>query len=75
MVNNYVKFLKGSPDAYANCTKASDTLYFIYTEGSKTGKLYLGDILISNGATENGQIPESIIDTLAELLDVDVSLK
>lgn len=72
---NYVRFLKGSPDAYRACEKQDDTLYFVYTSGSTTGKLYLGNILISNGATEEGPIPENVIDTLAELLDVDVTLK
>lgn len=72
---NYVKFLKGSPDAYKACEKQDDTLYFVYTNGSTTGKLYLGNILISNGATEDGPVPENVVDTLAELLDVDITLK
>lgn len=74
-MTDYVKFLKGSPEAYQNCEKNEDTLYFIYTNGSTTGRLYLGNILISNGATEDGPIPENVIDELSELLDVDVTLK
>lgn len=49
-MTSYVKFLKGSRKAYdkLHC-KQEDTLYFVYDEDETEGKLYLGDILISDG--------------------------
>lgn len=49
-MTSYVKFLKGSKKAYdkLHC-KQEDTLYFVYDENETEGKLYLGDILISDG--------------------------
>ena len=54
MGENYVKFLRGTQSAYDILTeKRSDTLYFIVDPGMATGKLYLGEALISGGMTEN----------------------
>jgi hypothetical protein len=54
---NYVKFLRGTPAAYANLAeKNKDTLYFIYEEDESNGLLYLGSKLIagsSNDVIEN----------------------
>lgn len=48
---NYVKFLRGTPTAFANlATKDSNTLYFISEKNSNIGKLYLGDVLIAGGS-------------------------
>lgn len=49
-MTSYVKFLKGSKKAYdkLHC-KQEDTLYFVYDKDETEGKLYLGDILISDG--------------------------
>lgn len=45
---NWVKFLRGTPAAYAKIeNKDSNTLYFISEKGATTGSLYLGDKLIS----------------------------
>ena len=72
--NPYVKFLKGSPAAYANLTeKDPDTLYFITgtnESGVHTGKLYLGATLIAGTTTVDGS---ELIDTLSELLDVNTT--
>lgn len=73
--NNYVKFLRGTPDAYKNCSKDKDTLYFITTPGSLVGKLYLGETLIAGSITGDENIPEGVIDSLSELLDVDLTEK
>lgn len=68
---NYVKFLRGTPSAYASLeTKDSDTLYFITATDASVGKLYLGDVLVAGNVTPDGT---SIIDTLGELTDVNLS--
>ena len=67
---NYVKFLRGTPTAYAALAeKDKDTLYFITAEGQKLGKIYLGEVLVAGNVTAEG---DSIIDSLAELIDVDL---
>lgn len=68
---NYVKFLRGTPSAYAALeTKDNDTLYFIIATGASYGKLYLGDILVAGNVTADGT---DIIDSLGELVDVKLS--
>lgn len=68
---NYVKFLRGTPEAFAAlATKESDTIYFIFNEDENYGKLYIGNRLVSDQTSS-----DSIVDTLAELTDVDVSVK
>ena len=48
MAINYVKFIRGTPTAFAKLSqKDNDTLYFISESSSKTGCLYLGEKLIS----------------------------
>lgn len=74
---NYVKFLRGTPEQYKSAVKNSDTLYFIMPstfgeDAEKVGSLYLGDVLLAGNLTDNGS---SIIDTLDELKDVDLSTK
>lgn len=51
MAYNYVKFQRGTLNAYNRLTnKDKDTLYFIYAdEHNQYGSLYLGDKLISGG--------------------------
>lgn len=42
-MNNYVKFMRGTPEAYANLKiKDNNTLYFISEADEPIGKLYLG---------------------------------
>lgn len=68
---NYVKFQRGTIAAYDAQKTANkinnDTLYFVYENASSTtGKLYLGQKLISGGAGTD--IPETL-SALAEVLD------
>ena len=70
-MTNYVKFLRGTPSAYAALSpKDKDTLYFIVATGATVGKLYLGDILVAGSVTPDG---ENIIDSLGELIDVNLA--
>lgn len=59
---NYVKFFRGTPKAYANTVKNSDTLYFVSESDSNIGSLYLGSKLISGE-----------INSLTELEDILLS--
>ena len=69
-MTNYVKFLRGTPSAFASLeTKDKDTLYFISAIDSTVGKLYLGDILVAGNVTPEG---DSIVDSLGELIDVNL---
>ena len=69
-MTNYVKFLRGTPSAFAALeTKDKDTLYFISAIDATVGKLYLGDILVAGSVTPEG---DSIIDSLGELIDVNL---
>ena len=68
---NYVKFLRGTPTAYAALpSKDKDTLYFITAPDSSVGKIYLGEVLVAGSVTDDGT---SIIDSLAELVDIDLT--
>lgn len=65
---NYVKFLRGTPTAWAKISevdKDKDTLYFISENEGKTGQLYLGPKLII------GEI--SNINNIGDLQDVLIS--
>lgn len=63
-LSNYVKFLRGTPTAYAQLTsKDADTLYFISEKGASTGTLYLGAMAIAGGSV-------TAATTLNELTDV-----
>lgn len=65
IISNYVKFRRGTPEAFANlANKDSDTLYFIYEEDELTGELYLGQKLIAGAGEISGAT------TLAGLTDV-----
>lgn len=63
---NYVKFQRGSEQAYANlAVKNQDTLYFVYDGQDATkAKLYLGERLLSGVGAGTG------VTTLAELEEV-----
>lgn len=63
----YVKFLRGSIDAYNSSNKDSNTLYFVWDDENKiTGSLYLGATKISAGSVED-------IDLLVD--DLSISKK
>ena len=67
-LENYVKFLRGTPAAYnALIEKDKDALYFISEKDSKYGTLYLGSKVIAG----EGSAPESI--TLNSLKDVAIN--
>ena len=60
---NYVKFLRGTPNAYAQLTpKDDDTLYFVAEKDADHGVLYLGEKLISGSLSGS--------TTLQDLTDV-----
>lgn len=63
----YVKFLRGTPTAWAkilDSEKNTDTLYFISEPGSTTGKLYLGPKLISNSDLTSATSIKDLNDVL-----------
>lgn len=63
----YVKFFRGTPTAFENLlTKNEDTLYFISVKGEKTGKLYLGEKLISNNINSVADLEDILLSELAE---------
>lgn len=68
VLSNYVKFLRGTPDAYSKCQKDPDTLYFVSVEGESVGQLWIGDKLITMETTDEG-----VLNYLHELADVDTS--
>lgn len=61
-LGNYVKFLRGTPNAYQLATKDPDTLYFISENDADRGVLYLGEKLISGSLSAS--------TSLADLTDV-----
>ena len=60
----YVKFLRGTTEAYEKCQKNSDTLYFITEQDQSNGKLYLGEKLLT-GTTD---LKEFSIGALKDVL-------
>ena len=69
-INNYVKFQRGSQEAY-NALKAAgtldnNTLYFIYDEtNNSTGALYMGTRVISGGDVT---VASATLDDLADVI-------
>lgn len=62
-LGNYVKFLRGTPNAYSQLSpKDPDTLYFVSEKNADRGVLYLGDKLISGSLSSS--------TTLSDLTDV-----
>lgn len=52
--DQFVKFVRGTPAAFERLSpKLRNTLYFITEDGATTGKLYLGEVLISNCLGQN----------------------
>lgn len=76
MAANYVRFNRGSPEAYANLIKKnSDTLYFVYSSDSDKGSLYLGDRLISGNVSNITDLEDLIITELQDkqILQYDIA--
>ena len=66
----YVKFYRGTPDAFNKLTiKDADTLYFIAETDALVGQLYLGSKLISGGST-TGDSPVITDISLSDLKGV-----
>ncbi len=64
-LENYVKFLRGTPSQYDNLvTKDKDTIYFIAEKDSDFGSLYLGSQLI----TSAGQPETATLDSLKDVM-------
>lgn len=65
-LGNYVKFLRGTPNAYSQLTpKDDDTLYFVAERDADRGVLYLGEKLISgslSGSTTLQDLTDVLID-------------
>lgn len=64
---NYVKFLRGTPTAWAKIAeqdKNTDTLYFISEAGAAYGDLYLGPKLISKGGLTSATSMKDLNDVL-----------
>lgn len=71
-MENYVKFRRGTPEAYKNLVlKDDDTLYFIVDQSNDNVQLYLGSKLISDGQTSNGENGDLIL-SLGDLQDTDI---
>ena len=67
MMNNYVKFMRGTPKAFAAlAVKDNNTLYFISETDANSGKLYLGEKEI---VCDNNSVAATF---LKDLLDVDL---
>jgi hypothetical protein len=63
---NYVKFMRGSTNAYNKLqVKDDDTLYFLSDNDGKEGSLYLGTKLIAGpdvaGATSLGELSDILL--------------
>lgn len=69
IVEQYVKFQRGTPTAYKNYPfKDSDTFYFVAEADSDIGQLYLGEQLVSASLTT-----DAAIAYLSELKDVNTT--
>lgn len=66
MAVNYVKFYRGTPLAFENAIKNSDTLYFIAESDSSKGELYLGEKLISGGVSSLSELEDLLIDEVKD---------
>ena len=75
MAANYVRFYRGSPEAYAKELKNNDTLYFVYSSDSNKGSLYLGDRLISGNISNITDLEDLIITELQDkqILQYDIA--
>ena len=78
MAINYVKFIRGTPTAFAKLSqKDNDTLYFISETSSKKGSLYLGEKLISESITNFEDLSNILLENVQDknLLSYDSNSK
>lgn len=65
MAVNYVKFFRGTPNAFEKlAVKNNDTLYFISETDEAKGSLYLGSKLISGNISSINDLEDILIDDL-----------
>ena len=64
MAVNYVKFYRGSLQAYNAAIKNNDTLYFITDSDSNKSYLYLGEKLISGNITDLAGLEDLLLTDL-----------
>lgn len=76
MAINYVKFIRGTPTAFAKLSqKDNDTLYFISEANSKKGSLYLGEKLISESIANLEDLSNILLENVQDknLLSYDAN--
>ena len=76
MAINYVKFIRGTPTAFAKLSqKDNDTLYFISEVNSKKGSLYLGEKLISESIANLEDLSNILLENVQDknLLSYDAN--
>ena len=67
MAVNYVKFFRGTPNAFEKlAVKNNDTLYFISETDEATGSLYLGSTLISGNISSLKDLEDISINEIIE---------
>lgn len=66
MAVNFVKFVRGTPQAFKVAIKNKDTLYFIAEQDAEKGELYLGEKLISGGEVALADLTDVLIDSLKD---------
>ena len=67
MAMNYVKFIRGTPEAFKKLTvKDKDTLYFISETDSQQGSLYLGNKIISESIASLEDLNNILIEDLQD---------
>ena len=65
MAVNYVKFFRGTPNAFEKlAVKNNDTLYFISETDEAKGSLYLGSKLISGNVSSINDLEDVLVDGL-----------
>ena len=66
MTTPYVKFFRGTPEAFANVEKNNDTLYLISATDSNKGTLYLGEKLITDNINSLEDLENVLLSELAD---------
>ena len=66
MATPYVKFFRGTPEAFAKATKDNDTLYFISASDSNKGTLYLGEKIIVDNINSVKDLEDILLTELTD---------